>query len=270
MVNHVQSLRSGFNDLARDYGNRAYNGLGDILTTEINLRHFVYPGLVGLGLVGLVACGRGVENEKYTVVEHLGNRVVTLGVGYRYDFFQGDEKGKLLYTVEPNYSGKFKRLMLADSFFLKDESGEVVDCVDGKIVTVSSTHNVYNPSGDKELVISRKLGGDLLDRIGRLITNRDGYFVKDPKGKVLLEIEETTASILSPLKREYKIVAPGSKKEIGVIRNKFKAGALLGAQTYEIELSKEREGDVRRLALVIRIIDGVEDLEEEKSSRSDD
>jgi uncharacterized protein YxjI len=230
-----------------------------------NLRN----GLAALGIAGIIAgCGNGMGNPDYTVQEYLWNSVKTVGVGFKYDIFEGNKKGKLLYTIKPDYQGKFKKLLLADAYVLNDADGRTVNTVDGKILTVSSVHNVYDSSGKQEKTISRKFGSDLLDKILRLISNRDSYSVKDMKGKTLMEIQETWSSVLSPFLRKYGILDPDTKKETGKIQNVFKIQSLFGAQTYEIRLNENTPENARNLALVIRVIDGVEDMEESHHSSS--
>ena len=219
-------------------------------------------GVATLSLVGLLTgCGSGVRDPDYTVREYLWNKVKTLDVGFRYDFLEGRE-GRLLFTIEPDYAGKSRNALLADSFFLRDNDGRVLNKVDGKIATISFTHRVYSPDGRWEKEISRKLGGGLFNRLGRLIFGLDHYIVADSHGSPLLEVKESWRSVLSPFLREYRIIEPVTRKEIGLIRNRFKAKSMLGAQEYEISLKDKTPETTKNIALAIRVIDGVEDLEE--------
>ena len=226
--------------------------------------------LVSALALGTLGCGSGVKNPDYTAVESLGAKVETVGIGYRYDFFEGDKNGKQILTIKPAYTGILKNAGLADSYFLIDEKGKTLYHVDGKIMTISKVNRVYNPQGKEEFEISRKFGSGLLGRVSRLLFNRDGYYFKDVKGKTIMEIDETWASVFSPFLREYKIANPENGTQEGVIRNKFRAGALFGAQTYEIKVNKKSPERAQELAMILRVIDGVEDAEggHHSSSRS--
>ena len=210
------------------------------------------------------SCGKGVPNPDFTVKEYLGQKLQTLGVGFKYEFLQGGENGTIIYTIEPNYSGKFKKALLADNFFLRDNAGKIVNTIEGEIVTVSANHDVFNIEGELEKKISRRFGSSLFSRISRLLFHRDGYFVKDAEDHHLLDIQETWSSVLSPFLREYVIRDPQTGEEIGIIRNRAKVEGVLGAQTYESSLSRPTQENVRNLALVMRVVDEIEDKEEHK------
>lgn len=227
--------------------------------------------MLALGITtacGLSGCGRSIPNPDYTVVESLGSKIKTAGVGYKYDFYKGTEAGKPEYTIEPNYKGMLKNALLADNYFLKDQNGKTLYNVDGEIITLSAKHRVFNPKGKQELEISRQFCGSLFDRIGRLLFSKDGYYVKKSSGENLLDIRETWASVWSPFLREYTITNPKSGKEIGMIKSRLTGKSLLGAQTYDISLNEKTPENEKNLALAIRVIDGIEDEEEESSSSS--
>lgn len=222
-------------------------------------------GGAGLGLYSLR--GQGVPNPQYTIVEDLGKKLTTVGFGYQYNVL--DNEGKVIYTIEPNYKEKLKKIGMADSFFLKDNNNKIVSSVDGNILTISARHRVYDANGNLENLIARKFGGSFFGRIGRMIFKKDGYFLKDKNEKNIIEIEETWASALSPWLRKYNIIDSESKEQIGTIANNFKLFASsMGAQTYEIAIDNKSPKYAEYLAILMRIIDNMEDKEDSESSKS--
>lgn len=224
------------------------------------LPYLLFATLAAVELLSGSGCGRGVPKPDYTVKESLGDKLKTVNVGFRYDMTEGDENGPLVYRIKPNYSGKVGNAMITDNYFLEDGNENVVAVVDGSLLTISKRHEVYDAAGNHKKEVSRKFGGGLLRRLGRLLFDMDGYFVKNADGDNMLEVQETWKSVLSPWLREYTLKDPEGN-EIGTIRNDFSAKAILGAQTYGVELSDRSPDNVENIALAIRVIDGIEDSE---------
>lgn len=223
---------------------------------------------VAVGLAGLLTagCGSGVPDKDYRVTEYLGDKVMTLGIGYKYDIH--DRNGQLAFQIKPNYSGMASNVFLADNYSLFDKNGKVLNTVDGKIITISSAHTVYNPTGKAEKTISMNFGASLIGRFARNIFGVDGFYVKNLKGDTLVEIEETWASVLSPFLREYEILDPQTKRNIGVIRNDFTWSSFFGAQDYDIKVEDKSPETAKNLALIMRVVDRVEDNQDASSSSS--
>ena len=265
-MKNLSIIRKRLNNHTKNIGNRVCESLGDLLTAKIN-KNLV----LGLSLATLISgCSKGIPNSDYTVVENVGSKIRSLGFGYRYDFFEGDENGHLIYTIEPNWNGKSDNFYLSDNYLLKDGNGKMISVVDGKILTLSATHKAIILDSGDNIELSRQFMGSFFDRVGRLLLNKDGYYVKDNNGRSLLEVRETWDSVMSPFLREYIIIDPNTGNQIGMIKNKFNVDALIGAQTYNISLENNTPSNVRNLALLIRIIDGLEDQEDSESSSNSD
>jgi uncharacterized protein YxjI len=222
---------------------------------------------IGGGIIyGVTQCkSKDISHVEYTVDESFSQKIKTLDLGFRYEI---SKDGNLEYVVLPDYKEKFNNLLLANAYVVENQYGEVINVVDGKVLTISEVHNVYDAEGNLEKTISAQVGGGLMGRAGRLMMGRDGFYIKDLNGNEQLNVRETWGSVFSPWLREYTIEDPETGKKIGVIKNELEIKGFFGAQKYNIQLDQITKENEINIALVMPMLDYVEDQEDAKSASS--
>lgn len=122
--------------------------------------------------------------------------------------------------------------------------------------------------GDFVKIIEKKGWAGIFGRVARQVFDKDSYFVRDAGATVdggetetSLAIEETWASAILPFVRKYNIIDPESDERIGEIKNTFTKNKFAGTEIYQIDIGDGHMDDVdlEELALVMRVIDNIED-----------
>ena len=242
MENYTKRLRQNFNEKANAYGNSLYEGLGDLLATDVNSKGIAALGLAGILLGGCGATGKAYSGSNSSPKDH------TLFYK-KYDIKQVD-------STRNRYGANILGIMGKGYYLVKANDNGCIGMFD-----IDKVNRTFFPSTNEEKISS-----------GESIDGKKGLYLilnsKNAEGKNLKSVTLNTAGNRAKTAKIPKIKDMVDKKIInekdifGLKINEKNFGYMLPTvkipgfdESYIVKMKNEKEGEYGFYIIPIKPVD---------------